>query len=167
MNSKTDDQPQAVVGQPTAVHDISGQLLDHLLPHRGRVFYPWGGPPPDLDVMWRCEARRYSIVIDYETEHYGSSDPVLEMHWYRVKKRTPSGARLENGKFVYADKRITAREWASATPEAALISFKERRKRQIAILGHQLRAASIELALTEGAVVGEPPAARAGDLSVW
>jgi hypothetical protein len=142
-------------------------LKNLLLPHVGEVFYPWGGPPPDTDVMWRCEARRYSVVIDYETERYGSSDPVIEMHWYRVKKRTPSGARLDNGKFVYTDKRITAREWASATPAAALESFKERRRRQIGILTHQLRAAEIELALTEGAVVGEPPARKPGDLQFY
>mgnify|MGYP003423280179 FL=1 len=164
MNSKTDDQPQAVVGQPTKTAD---NLLADLLPHRGKVFYPWGGPPPGLDVMWRAEAKRYSVVIDYETDHYGSSDPVIEMHWYEVRKRTRCGARLANGRFTYTDKRITAREWASNTPAEALASFRERRRHQVGILSRQLRCAQIELALTDGAEAGEPPAYRPTDLHVW
>jgi len=164
MNTKDPALSQAVVGQPTKA---MGNLLARLLPHRGKVFYPWGGPPPDLDVMWRAEAKRYSVVIDYETERYGSSDPVIEMHWYEVRKRTRCGARLTTGRFVYTDKRITAREWASNTPAEALTSFRERRRHQIDILSHQLRCAQIELALTDGAEVGEPPAPRPSDFRVW
>lgn len=59
---------------------------------------------------------------------------------------------------TYTDKSVTAREWASNTPAEALASFRERRRRQIGILKRQLRRAEIELALTEGADVGTPPA---------
>lgn len=132
--------------------------IHELLPRRGEVIYAYGGPPPGLDVMWRAEAPTYSVVYDYETGSYGSSDPVIEMRWYEVKKRTRCGARLANDRFTYTDKRVTAREWASNTPAEALTSFRERRKRQISILKAQLRRAEIELAMTEGAAVGTPPA---------
>ena len=141
--------------------------IRELLPRPGEVLYPDGGPPPGVDVMWRAEARAYSVVIDYETERYSSSDPVIEMRWYEVKKRTRCGARLENGLFTYTDKRVTAREWASNTPAEALASFRERRRRQIGILKHQLRRAEIELALTEGADVGTPPAHRSYNMRGW
>lgn len=125
-------------------------ILTGLIPNQGEIQYPFGPPPDGEDIMWRCEAKSYSVVLDYETERYGSSDPVLEMLWFRVTRRTPSGARLDNGRFVYTDKRITRREWASNTPAEALESFRARRRRQIGILSHQLRRAEMELALTEG-----------------
>lgn len=134
--------------------------IRELLPRRGEVIYAYGGPPPGLDVMWRAEAPTYSVG-------YGSSDPVIEMRWYEVKKRTRCGARLENGRFTYTDKRVTVREWASNTPAEALTSLRERRKRQIGILKHQLRRAEIEMALTEGAEVGTPPAHQRHIMRGW
>ena len=32
------------------------------------LHYTFGQPPPDTDVLWRCEARRYSYVIDAEAD---------------------------------------------------------------------------------------------------
>lgn len=110
-------------------------------------------PPEGVDVMWRIEAVSYSYVIDADSELYGSSAPVLSLVWHRVARRTPCGARLQNGRFVYTDKRITQREWASATPEAALASFAARKKRQIAILQAQLRRAKLEAALAQDAML--------------
>lgn len=126
-------------------------LLQELLPHKGEVTFPWAPPPDSVEVLWRCEARSYSYTIDPETERYGSTSPVLEMHWYIVKHWTLTGARLENGKLVFLNKHVTNRQWASRTPAEALVAFKERRKRQIRILKNQLQTAEYELALTEGA----------------
>lgn len=126
-------------------------LLYDLLPHKGEVKFPGSPPPEGTDVLWRCEAKSYSYVIDPETERYGSTSPVLEMHWYRVVRWTRTGARLENGKLVFLNQQITNRQWASRTPAEALAAFKARRERQIRILARQLEYAKLELALTEGA----------------
>ena len=124
-------------------------LLSDLLPHKGEVRIDRA--IPGVDGLWRCEARSYSYVIDPETERYGSTSPVLEIHWHRVKHWTRTGARLANGRLVFLNKQVTNREWASRTPAEALASFKARRERQIRILSRQLEYAKLELALTEGA----------------
>lgn len=126
--------------------------LSELLPHRGEVKF-WSPPPDGIAVLWRCEAKTYSYVIDADSDRYGSTSPVLEMHWYEVKHWTRTGARLANGRLVFLNKQVTNREWASRTPAEALASFKARRERQIRILSRQLEYAKLELALTEGAVV--------------
>lgn len=114
---------------------------------KGQMIYPFGPPPDGVDVLWRCESKVFSYTIDPETDRYGTTDPVLHMMWFTVKRWTPTGARLEDGKMVYLDKKITRREWASKTLEEALQSFKERRMRQVNILQHQLNYAQAELDL--------------------
>lgn len=126
-------------------------LANLSVPRQGEIQYPYGPPPAGVDVLWRCEAKSYSYVIDPETERYGSTSPVLEMRWHRVKRWTPCGATLEGGGFVLLDKRITSRERWSRMPAEALVSFQERRKRQIGILKAQLQRAEFELSLAEGA----------------
>lgn len=120
-----------------------------ILPITERITYPFGQPPEGVDVLWRADAERYSYVVDAELELYGVTGPRLELTWWRVAKRTPCGARLDTGKFVYLDDRITRRRWASSSPEEAVASFVARRKRQIAILEGQLAYARRELALAE------------------
>ncbi|UXS23114.1 hypothetical protein [Agrobacterium tumefaciens] len=120
------------------------------LPNRSKINYPFGRPPEGVDALWRVEARSYSYVIDAEAEEYGTTSPVLEMYWFRVKRWTKCGARLDWGKYVNLDKNISRREWASRTEAEALASFKARRARQIAILEGQADRARRELALTEG-----------------
>ena len=124
--------------------------LSDLFPHKREIRYPFGRPPEGLDVLWRLEARSYSYVIDPDAERYGSTDPVLEMCWHRVKRWTRCGARLDWGKYVNLNKDVSRREWASRTEAEALASFVARRKRQIAILEGQAAYARRELALTEG-----------------
>lgn len=119
-----------------------------LLPKQREVQFPWM-PPDGVDVLWRCEAKRYSYVIDADADLYGSTEPVLEMHWYVVKRWTKTGARLENGKQVFLDPKITNRQWASRTPAEALVAFVERRKRQVRILKRQLEYAQYELRIAE------------------
>ena len=108
---------------------------------------PAGEPPEGVEVLWRAEARRYSYVIDADAELYGTSAPRLELWWHRVKRWTPRGARLNNGKYVNLDKNISRREWASRTKEEAVESFIARRRRQISLLQGQLNYAEQELAL--------------------
>ncbi len=129
--------------------NILADLVEHL-PHKGEVQYPRGRPPEGTEVLWRLEARSYSCVIDAEAERYGSTSPVLEMSWWRVKRWTRCGARLEWGKYVNLDKTVSRREWASRTEVEALTSFIARRKCQIALLENQVARARSELALTEG-----------------
>lgn len=118
---------------------------------RNELKYPYGKPPAGIDVLWRCEAKRYSYVIDADVDLYGTTDPELQMCWYEVLKWTPTGARLVSGKLVYLNKRVTNRQWASRTPEEALQSFKERKRRQIRILQRQLADAECEFSLAVGA----------------
>lgn len=106
---------------------------------------PFGPTPADTDVLFRCEARRYSVVIDADLDHYGVTDPQLEMTWWRVDKRTPKGAWV-GGRFIL----LTAiKRWACETEEEALASFIARKRKQIRILSHNLKKAEAELALAE------------------
>lgn len=111
-----------------------------------KLHYTFGQPPEGKDVLWRCEARRYSVVIDPEAEVYGTSAPRLEMTWWSIKRRTPKGARLNVGTFV----NLTAvKRWACNTQAEALESFKARKRKQISILSYRLREAEGDLALAE------------------
>lgn len=105
--------------------------------------FPWGQPPADVDVLWRVEAKRYSCIIDADADLYGVTDPVLEAHWYKVKRRTPKGAWLD-WRFIL----LTAtKRYACSTVEEAVASFKARRVRQIAILEGRLSVARRDLEL--------------------
>lgn len=115
--------------------------------------YPFGQPAAGMDVLWRCEAKRYSIVIDAEADYYGTSDPELEMQWWQVRHRTPNGARLMIDKFVL----LTAtKRWACNTEAEALVSFVARKNCQIAILTGHLRKAEADLALAGNARLLKP-----------
>lgn len=107
--------------------------------------FPWGKPKKDEDILWRVEAKRYSVCIDPEREEYGVTDPVLEALWYPITKRTPKGAWIR-GRFVL----LTARKrYACNTLSEAIESFKARKQKQIRILKAQLKRAEDELALIE------------------
>lgn len=109
------------------------------------MYYPLGQPPLDVEVLWRCKARRYSYIIDADADKFGVTEPRLEMLWYRIIKRTPKGARLY-GKFVL----LTAKkQWACETEAQALTSFIARKERQISILNAKLQSAKQDLALTK------------------
>ncbi|WFU52219.1 hypothetical protein QA639_21160 [Bradyrhizobium pachyrhizi] len=111
-----------------------------------RLHYPRGQPPEGEDVLWRCEAKRYSYVVDADREEYGVTDPRLEMWWWEVKRRTPKGAWLWTGEFVL----LTAFKKKYAETEAlAIRDFKARKNKQIQILSRQLANAERELALTK------------------
>ncbi len=126
--------------------------LTALLRSPTKVELPWGQPPIGVEVLWRVEAKRYSYVVDADADIYGVTDPVLELHWYRVRHWTKGGnARLENGKLVLFDKFITRRRWACRTPEEALASLIARRRRQERILLGQLQGVRAELAMAEAA----------------
>jgi hypothetical protein len=108
-----------------------------------QVHYSFGPAPAGVDVLWRCEAKRYSVVIDADADIYGVSDPRLEMTWWRIDRRTPKGAWV-GGQFI----RLTAfKRWACNTEEEAFASFIARKKKHIAILSSQLRRAEADLAL--------------------
>ncbi|AEI71029.1 hypothetical protein [EBPR siphovirus 2] len=117
-----------------------------------KLHFPCGQPPEGQDVLWRCEAKRYSYVVDADREEYGVTDPRLELRWFRVAKRTPKGAHVAyatteaGGTYVGLSRN---KAFARNTIDEAVRDFKERRKRQIAILKGQLSRARYELALTE------------------
>ena len=108
--------------------------------------YPFGIPNSSEDVVWRCEAKRYSYVIDPDAELYGTTPPQLELTWAHVTKRTPKGAWVAGHGFA----RLTAKRcrWRNTIDEA-VESFIKRKERHIAILTAQLKYAQQELALTQ------------------
>ena len=110
--------------------------------------YPAGHPANDVDVLWRCEAKRYSYIIGAGTDRFGTTPPRLEMWWYNVSKRTLKGAWL-GGRFVLLS---AHKKWACNTEQEALESFIARKKRQIKILSAQLQQARDDLHLTEQGV---------------
>lgn len=111
-----------------------------------RLHYPFGQPPPGVEVFWRCEVTRYSVVIDAEAEIFGTSDPRLAMQWWSVKRRTPKGVRLNVGTFVNLS---AIKKWANPTQEGALADFKARKDKQIGILSARLREAEKDRALAD------------------
>ena len=132
-----------------------------------RVHFPFGKPPEGIDVLWRCEARRYSIVIDAEREEYGVSNPRLEVRFFFVVQRTPKGAWIRKdysfsrSKLVELDRTkhqlvilSHIKAYARNTVEEAVADFAARRCRQIKILEGQLQRARYELALTESNPMG-------------
>jgi hypothetical protein len=111
-----------------------------------RLHYPRGKPPEGEDVLWRCEAKSYSYIIDADREEYGVTTPRLELWWWEIERRTPKGAWLCTGEFQL----LTAfKKKYSETEEDAINDFKARKRRQIRIVTNQLRRAQQELALTE------------------
>lgn len=122
-------------------------LSDLITP--SRLSYPIGEPPEGVDVLWRVDAKSYSYVVDPEQEIYGVTAPRLEMTWWKVARWTRCGARLEWGKFVILDDKISRRRWACRTQAEALASYIARRERQISLLKGQLRYAEQELALAK------------------
>lgn len=120
-----------------------------------KLHFPYGQPPAGVDVLWRCEAKRYSYVIDAEAEEYGISDPRLELRYHDVVKRTERGAYIRAQHYTHPPL-LLVRLWANKafarnTVDEAVKDFIARRKRQIAILEGQLNRAKVELALTTDA----------------
>jgi hypothetical protein len=110
-----------------------------------KIHYPFGQPPEGVDVLYRCEAKRYSVVIDADADLYGVSAPRLEVTWWQVEHRTPKGAWAA-GRFVL----LTAyKKWAAETEAEAIRDFVARKRKQIRILAAQLQSAERELALTQ------------------
>ena len=105
--------------------------------------YPRGPVPAGTPVLWRCEAKRYSVCIDPDRDVYGTTPPRLEMSWWTIDRATPKGAWV-CGRFVL----LTAtKRWACPTEEEALGSFTARKRKQIRILSTQLSRAEADLAL--------------------
>lgn len=119
------------------------------------LHFPFRKPPEGLDVLWRCEAKRYASFDDDGDVSY-ISPPRLELHWIRVDRRTPKGAwifreragelQISRGKFINLARN---KAYARNTVEEAVRDFAERRKRQIGILKGQLQRAEQELQLTK------------------
>ncbi|MGJ4945154.1 hypothetical protein ACQR1W_31655 [Bradyrhizobium sp. HKCCYLS1011] len=108
------------------------------------IVYPFGYPSgTNMQVLWRCEAQRYSYVIDADADRYGVTAPELQMTWYAITRRTPKGAWI-SGRFVL----LTAhKRWACPTQEEAIESFIARKQKHIRILMSNLKRAEEELAL--------------------
>jgi hypothetical protein len=115
------------------------------------LHYPAGFPPGGQDVLWRCEAKRYSVVIDAEREIYGSSAPQLEMRWFPVVRRTPHGAWIDgNGIGELRFIKLTAnKRFAVNTQKEAIESYKARKEVQKKILQGQLDSLEEELTLVD------------------
>jgi hypothetical protein len=93
----------------------------------------------DQEEYWyRYEDRLYSSGVD-EFE-FPLDTPILQvkLRRYRVRKLTPCGARLENGRFVL---RSAKKRWATPTVKEAEESFVARKNRQINILSNRLKHA--------------------------
>lgn len=102
-----------------------------------RISYPIGKPKEGLDVLWRCQVRHYSVIIDAEAERYGSKLE-LELIWFEVLGRTAKGCYINEGlgrRFMRLD---AVKRHAWETEELAIESLIARKKKQKAILNGQL-----------------------------
>lgn len=116
-----------------------------------KLHFPYGPPPEGADVLWRCEAKCYSYVIDADREEYGVTHPRLKLRWFEVERRTPKGAYIKSSMGVH-DQLVSLwanKAFARNTVDEAVKDFIARRKHQIRILERQLARAQAELALTK------------------
>lgn len=123
-----------------------------------QLHYPYGQPKEhDRDVVWICEAKSYSYIIDADREEYGSTAPVIELTFHHVKRRTAKCAVLQD--FSWQGDRLlrlySRRCPFRNTPEEALAQFHWRRQMQVKILQRQLDRAQYELDLVEQFVLKE------------
>lgn len=115
-----------------------------------KLHFAYGHPPEGTDAVWRCEAKRYAYVSDYDRDDWSITAPRLELRWHHVDRRTPKGAWLYGGFHLLSAKRGLYRN----TPEEAVAHFIKRRERQIEILKGQLQRAEYELRLaTTGGLI--------------
>lgn len=125
-----------------------------------KPYLPYGEPPEGVDVLWRCDARTYSTVIDADRELYGSTPPRIELRWFCVSKRTAKGAWISEfyplGGDAPTDKWRFVPLWArnrfaGNTKAGAIDDFIGRRKRQRHVLMRQLGRCEYELEIAETA----------------
>lgn len=100
-----------------------------------------------FEYLWRIEAVSYSQCVDPDADRYESTPPRLELFFVSVKRWTPHGATLWEGRWT--DLRADRKQYASRTVADALEQFRRRRVAQIHILQAQLARAERELALTQ------------------
>ena len=128
----------------------------------------WAMPEEGLDVLWRAEPKRYSVVIDADMDMYGVSSPQVELRWYPVHRRTPKGAYIDRQTYVSFYREgaeevrdidswqfvllSSKRRFACPTPQEALVSLQQRRKTQIRILEGQVSKAKQDLEVAEDAL---------------
>lgn len=99
-------------------------------------------------VLFRVEAQSYAYCIDPESDHWGSTDPRLELRAYRITRVTPKGFWIEapaGPRWVPSDP--DRKRWACWRPQDALQEFIQRRRAQVRIVERQLARARAELAL--------------------
>lgn len=103
------------------------------------------------DVLWRCESRVYSYVIDADREEYGTTAPKLEFMPWPVVRRTPKGAWIQfadgfgrTEKFILLSAR---RRFAANTQIEALADFRDRRRRMRYVLTNKIARCDFEIEL--------------------
>ena len=105
--------------------------------------------------LYRVEAVSYSCcsISEYGAEDYYSSAPRLEAFAFPVRRWTEHGATLDHewsgARRRWVDLRPLAKQWASRSVAEAIRQLAERRRRQLYILGKQVRRAEEELRLTQ------------------
>ena len=105
--------------------------------------------------LYRVVANRYSgCSLDVNgCENYYTSSPQLEAFAFPVERWTPHGATLKDiwsgARKRWVDLRPGAKQWASRTVEEAIGQLAQRRRRQLWVLGKQIRRAEEEKHLAE------------------
>lgn len=92
-----------------------------------------------LGYLYRLEEVWYSTVIDADREEYGSR-LALELRACPIRRRTPKGWRLFNGRFVLEP---ATKRWACPTLEEAVESFVARKTKQARIYESRARIALV------------------------
>ena len=99
----------------------------------------------ELEFWYRYEGRRYANFSEWE-EVTGTHVNIV-LHEYRVKRHTPKGVRLTDGRVVLHD---TRKKFAHPTKELALESFLARKDRHRRILEAQLAEVNKLIAMAKG-----------------
>jgi len=110
------------------------------------------GPDDSLGYLYRYEDVKYSRGCDEFDNPYPGYDLKVELHKYRITRRTPKGAWISlsgfpgHEKFVLLDAR---KKFACETGEDAMESFRRRKQKQAKILEGQLKRVQWALKLAD------------------
>lgn len=99
-----------------------------------------------MTTYYRYVSQRYAPPYDEYGSRRGAGRLAVELRTYKVIKVTPCGVRLDNGRFVNTQR---IKQFAHATPAAALDAFVARQKRYAGILSARLADAEVAVRIAE------------------
>jgi hypothetical protein len=100
-------------------------------------------------VLYRYEAKRYSVVIDADADRYGVSAPELQLLRFAVTKVTKCGFWIDGWGERRWVSNSSRKRYAHPTAEEAMAAYVERKKAYVRHCRARLARAMGDLALAK------------------